>query len=322
MKTITVCGSISHFKGLCELKEQIESLGDYIVLLPHSAELVYQGKKTLEEVSFHQHIENSEARKLKKTFMKRHLRKIEKSDAIIVANFEKNGIKNYIGGNTFMEMGFAFTYQKPIFILNEVPEMPYTDEITGTLPIVLHGKLEGITEYFLKLPKVFVGTTSAIKLSGVQQAINEIGLELNVEGIKVESGIADQPIGFEQTLQGAKNRLQNLKDALIDKEYEYIVAVEAGIVELSPENHFDMNICLIENKKGVRKYTFSTGFHVQEQLYKEIIEKNLELGPYFQEKYGVTEKDPFVYVTNKAVNRSQVITQAVKVALSRLRNER
>lgn len=34
------------------------------------------------------------------------------SDAILVLNYDKKGIKNYIGGNTLMEMGFAHVHDK------------------------------------------------------------------------------------------------------------------------------------------------------------------------------------------------------------------
>lgn len=39
-----------------------------------------------------------------------HFKKIEESDAILVCNYTKNGVENYIGANTFLEMGFAYYY--------------------------------------------------------------------------------------------------------------------------------------------------------------------------------------------------------------------
>ena len=57
---------------------------------------------------------------------------------------EKNNIKNYIGGNSFLEMGFAHILNKKIFILNDIPEMIYTDEIEAMQPIALRGDLTKI----------------------------------------------------------------------------------------------------------------------------------------------------------------------------------
>jgi predicted RNA-binding protein with PUA domain len=66
------------------------------------------------------------------------------SDAILVLNFDKNGVKNYIGGNTLMEIGFAHVHDKKIFLLNPIPDMPYKDEIEATDPVVLSGDLSKI----------------------------------------------------------------------------------------------------------------------------------------------------------------------------------
>ncbi|MBI3413315.1 MAG: hypothetical protein HY051_04505 [Candidatus Aenigmarchaeota archaeon] len=60
-------------------------------------------------------------------------------------NFDKKGIKNYIGGNTFLEMGFAHVLNKKIFIWNGVPSMPYTDEIIATQPFVMKEYMNGFS---------------------------------------------------------------------------------------------------------------------------------------------------------------------------------
>lgn len=74
--------------------------------------------------------------------MHRHFEKIKNSDAILVCNYTKNGIENYIGGNTLIEIGVAAYAQKILYILNAIPEVSYKDEIFGTKPIVLNGDIE------------------------------------------------------------------------------------------------------------------------------------------------------------------------------------
>lgn len=76
--------------------------------------------------------------------IKRYFQLIKESDGILVCNFEKNGIKNYIGGNTFLEMGLAYVLDKKIFLLNPIPEVNYKDEILAMEPIILNGDLEKI----------------------------------------------------------------------------------------------------------------------------------------------------------------------------------
>jgi len=62
----------------------------------------------------------------------------------LVANYNKREIQNYIGGNSFLEMGFAHILRKKIFLLNEIPEMIYSDEIKAMQPIILNGILSDV----------------------------------------------------------------------------------------------------------------------------------------------------------------------------------
>jgi hypothetical protein len=67
---------------------------------------------------------------------------MQEADALLVANYDKHEIKNYIGGNAFLEMGFAHVLNQKIFLLNPVPDMPYYGtEIIAMQPAVIHGDL-------------------------------------------------------------------------------------------------------------------------------------------------------------------------------------
>lgn len=69
---------------------------------------------------------------------------IEHNDAVLVLNFEKGGIKNYIGGATFLEMYDAFRLGKKIFLYNDIPEGILADEITGFDPVVIKGDIRKV----------------------------------------------------------------------------------------------------------------------------------------------------------------------------------
>ena len=74
-----------------------------------------------------------------------HFRKIDDSECVLVTNYEKKGIPNYIGGNTFLEMGYAYGTKKPVYILNELPATSvFKEEMLGMQPIVLHGDITKI----------------------------------------------------------------------------------------------------------------------------------------------------------------------------------
>jgi len=77
-------------------------------------------------------------------FIKWYYDAITKSDAILVLNFDKNGVKNYIGGNTLMEMGFAHVNDKKVFLLNPAPEMGYKEEILAMTDKIIGSNLAKI----------------------------------------------------------------------------------------------------------------------------------------------------------------------------------
>lgn len=134
---IVVCGSMS---SACQMigtkKELIQN--NHEVILPRNTEQ-YAEKVLAEETAY-----ESTKNKIENDLIRDYFEKIKNADAILVVNVYKNGISNYIGGNSFLEMGFAHILNKSIFILNEIPDMIYTDEILAMQPIVLNGDLSRI----------------------------------------------------------------------------------------------------------------------------------------------------------------------------------
>ena len=78
---------------------------------------------------------------LKEKSIRNHFEKIMWADAILVLNYGKKDTENYIGANTFLEMGIAFHERKQIYLLNPIPEVSNKEEILGMKPIVINGDL-------------------------------------------------------------------------------------------------------------------------------------------------------------------------------------
>lgn len=83
--------------------------------------------------------------KIEYDFIREHFRRIEQADAILILNYEKKGIPGYIGGNTFLEMGYAFGLGKKIYLLHPIPDLDYKTEMHAIQPTVLDGDLDRIT---------------------------------------------------------------------------------------------------------------------------------------------------------------------------------
>lgn len=137
---IAVCSSASFYSQVIAVSYEIEKLGLNVILPMTAARMKAEGRENDEAV-----IDWSKAPggySGKANLIREHFNEIEKSDAILVMNYEKHGKKNYIGPNVLMEMSTAFYLSKPIYILNGHPEdSPLIDEILGLQPIFLNGDL-------------------------------------------------------------------------------------------------------------------------------------------------------------------------------------
>ncbi|PIR40372.1 MAG: hypothetical protein COV33_00030 [Candidatus Zambryskibacteria bacterium CG10_big_fil_rev_8_21_14_0_10_34_34] len=137
---IAICGSLSFAKEMGELKEKLNGFG-FEVEVPYSAVKILKGEfsqeginKSKEDGTFHKiTIENDAIRKWHDV--------IQSCDAILVVNYDKKGISNYVGGSVFLEIGFAHIMNKKIYLLNPIPEVSYKDEIIAMQPIILEGNL-------------------------------------------------------------------------------------------------------------------------------------------------------------------------------------
>ena len=75
---------------------------------------------------------------IKNRLTKENFKNVESSDILLILNYSHRGIKNYIGGNSFMEMVVASFLNKPIYLLNDIPEnMTFNEEIKALYPMVV-----------------------------------------------------------------------------------------------------------------------------------------------------------------------------------------
>ncbi len=143
---IVLCGSLAFAKEMDGIKEKLEKLG-HAALMPDTAEDAKKKgiadiKKWLEQM---RKFESEKFVKYMAEKIRAHLEKIKSSDAILVVNADKGGVKNYIGASTLMEIGFAFEHGKKIYLLNPLNEsMSGSEEIMAMKPAILNGRLEMI----------------------------------------------------------------------------------------------------------------------------------------------------------------------------------
>lgn len=141
---IAICGSLDFTHEIKAIADKLNNLG-FEVVIPLSSTKILDGQFSVEEIKQEKECGKFADRAIKNDSMRAYEEIIRNSDAILVVNIDKKGIKNYIGGNSFLEMGFAHIYNKKIYLLNDVPTMLYTDELKAIQPVVLNGDLSKIS---------------------------------------------------------------------------------------------------------------------------------------------------------------------------------
>jgi hypothetical protein len=150
MAVITICSSASFYQNAVTVQSTLQSYG-HKVMIPLTAEKMKNSGDFVVE-NYKTWFGNADDFYKKTDLMKGHFKEIDKADSILVLNYEKNGMKNYIGGNVLMEMTIAFYHNKPIFLLNEVPnQVPYFEEIMGMNPIVINGDITELGQNYEQL---------------------------------------------------------------------------------------------------------------------------------------------------------------------------
>ena len=124
-------------KKMVEAKDILVINGHEVVLPKFTEE--YSKMNNLDTVH-----NESVKNKVNHDLIRNYFKEINNCDAILVINEERHGIAGYIGGNSFLEMGFAHILNKQIFLLNPIPEIGYRDEIEAMIPIIINGDLSQI----------------------------------------------------------------------------------------------------------------------------------------------------------------------------------
>merc|ERR1719240_671852 len=133
--------------------------------------------------------------------------------------------------------------------------------------------------------RVVVGSGTNIKISAVKAAFETALTALNstsdssqfcdsvtVDGVKAESRINEQPLGHEETLQGALNRLEHTKG--LSPSADFYVAIENGIFCIpvnGTERFFDLAWVVVERAcDGQQAFSHSSGLEFDSGLVHEV----------------------------------------------------
>lgn len=134
-KNIVICGSMMFFDKMISCQKELQQLGINSTIPKEESDAILNYSE-------------EEFRLFKRKVSNSYLRKIRDKNtiAVLIINETKNGIPNYIGANTLVELAMAFMWNRRIFIYNDIYE-PLADELLAWNSICLKGDLTRIVQY-------------------------------------------------------------------------------------------------------------------------------------------------------------------------------
>ncbi|MCS3901006.1 inosine/xanthosine triphosphatase [Methanococcus voltae] len=164
-----------------------------------------------------------------------------------------------------------------------------------------------------KLRVASIGTLNPVKISAAQEALERAVGSVLINSIDADSKVSDQPIGFDETFQGAYNRA---KEAYDKASSMYGIGLEAGIVKIG-EKRLDIHICVIYDSFRHTVGT-SSGFQIPLEILSGI-EQGVECGEIAGKLYGNPEIGKNVgligQLTDENIVRKDLCKQAITMAL-------
>jgi inosine/xanthosine triphosphatase len=168
---------------------------------------------------------------------------------------------------------------------------------------------------------VAVGSTNPTKTKPVKAIFSRHFKKVQVKGIKVESGIREQPLNDDEMYRGARERAVKAIKAV--KGAQYGVGIEGGIHKYT-YGWFERSLVVIVDKKGNIGIGASGGLALPAKIVKRI-HKGQTLEEVVDELFGTKRIGRgigmFGLFTNKVVTRSAGMKHGIAFALARFLHE-
>lgn len=164
---------------------------------------------------------------------------------------------------------------------------------------------------------IAVGSTNKTKIDPVKDVFSRHFKNIKVVGVKVSSGVSDQPKNDDQIYKGALNRATNALKSV--KNAQYGVGIEGGIHQYS-YGWFERSLVVIIDKKGDIGIGASGGLALPKKVVEKI-QKGKNLEEAVDELFGTKEIGEgigmFGVFTKGVVTRTSGVAHGVAFALAR-----
>ena len=167
---------------------------------------------------------------------------------------------------------------------------------------------------------IHVGSLNPIKLGAIQEVMVTRFPAACFVPVAVNSGVSDQPMGFEETLRGAKNRARAA--FACQGTCDLAVALESGLIPVPQTRTGYMNLTACAIFDGQEIYIgLGPAFELPQKITRLVVEEGFELDPAVR-KAGLTDSARIGYgqgiigiLSQGRVTRQDYSCPAVSMAL-------
>ena len=165
--------------------------------------------------------------------------------------------------------------------------------------------------------KVLVGSENPVKIQSVREGFLSFFEHVEVKGILVDSGVAEQPIN-DEVFKGAKNRAENVKRINGQRNLgaAFFIGIEGGVLQLQ-DRWFGVNVVYILDRHNRDSFA-STGLY---ELPGAIKELGSAIGELANDSFNAREHGTVGFLTNGKIDRLQNQVQGITLALIPFVNE-
>lgn len=176
--------------------------------------------------------------------------------------------------------------------------------------------------------RMFIASKSKIKADAVTAALGDIEI-LPVES---QSNIPEQPMGYEQILQGVMNRIETGRK---NGATEQITAIENGLLlgkellshemvldaigeKVEEDSWYDVAFVAIDDGENHHVVRLSKGVKIPQYLIDKVLavgDQSITMGKFLAKEHPeINHQDPHIFLTSGKISRLQLMADTIKIA--------
>lgn len=171
--------------------------------------------------------------------------------------------------------------------------------------------------------KVIVASTNPVKINAGRGAVAAMfpDMPFTCTGVGAVSGVPEQPMGSDETLRGARNRVAHARELAPDADYW--IAFEGGLEEHDDGGLRSVIWVCIQDTRGIISDSRCATFVVPPEIAR-LVRSGLTLGEaddkFFKRTNSKQQNGAIGLLTHDALTRESVYMQGAILALIPFRN--